>query len=187
MTCIVGLVDGKGSVLIGGDSAGVAGLSVRLRRDVKVFRVGDEMVVGMCGSFRMGQLLRYNLTPPAHPEGEDPHSYMVRLFVDAARQTFKEGGFSKLEDGVEEMPHSAFLIGYRGRLFEIDEDYQVGEVYDGYASVGCGEEFALGVLYATQKSGRTMLWRARQALECASHFSGGVRPPFVFEGLKPRA
>jgi hypothetical protein len=36
MTCIVGLVD-KGDVYIGGDSAGVAGLSLSIRADEKVF------------------------------------------------------------------------------------------------------------------------------------------------------
>ena len=40
MTCIVGLVH-EGVVYIGGDSAGVAGLSLTVRADEKVFRNSD--------------------------------------------------------------------------------------------------------------------------------------------------
>ena len=52
MTCIVGLVE-NGKVYIGGDSAGVAGLDVRMRSDEKVFTKGN-MIFGYTSSFRMG-------------------------------------------------------------------------------------------------------------------------------------
>ena len=62
MTCIVGLVH-EGTVFIGGDSAGVAGLSLVVRADEKVFRNGD-FLMDFTTSFRMGQLLRYNPDSP---------------------------------------------------------------------------------------------------------------------------
>lgn len=62
MTCIVGLVD-KGSIYMGGDSAGVAGLSVTTRADEKVFLNGP-FIMGFTTSFRMGQILRYKFVPP---------------------------------------------------------------------------------------------------------------------------
>lgn len=51
MTAIVGLVE-KGNVYIGGDSAGVAGLSISIRGDEKVFKVGP-FIMGFTSSFRM--------------------------------------------------------------------------------------------------------------------------------------
>ena len=53
---------------IGGDRAGVAGLSLTVRADEKVFQNG-EFLMGFTTSFRMGQLLRYSLKPPPPPAG----------------------------------------------------------------------------------------------------------------------
>lgn len=58
MTCIVGLVENN-KVYIGGDSAGVAGLSLMKRADEKVFKK-DEFIFGFTSSFRMGQLIGGN-------------------------------------------------------------------------------------------------------------------------------
>jgi hypothetical protein len=55
MTCIVGIVE-NGKVYMGGDAAGVNGYSVRVRKDPKLFKVG-EFLFGYTSSFRMGQLL----------------------------------------------------------------------------------------------------------------------------------
>ena len=43
MTCIVGLVH-EGVVYIGGDSAGVGGMSLTVRADEKVFRNGEFLM-----------------------------------------------------------------------------------------------------------------------------------------------
>jgi hypothetical protein len=67
MTAIVGLVH-KESVTIGGDSAGVSGLSLSVRADAKVFRKG-RYLFGFTTSYRMGQLIRYSLQPPK-PKGD---------------------------------------------------------------------------------------------------------------------
>ena len=75
MTCIVGLVH-EGVVYIGGDSAGVAGLSLTVRADEKVFQNG-EFLMGFTTSFRMGQLLRYSLKPPCSYPDDDINQYMV--------------------------------------------------------------------------------------------------------------
>ena len=64
MTCIVGYLDKKTKkVTIGGDSAGVAGLDITIRKDEKVFKV-DNFIIGCTSSFRMIQLLRFSFKPP---------------------------------------------------------------------------------------------------------------------------
>src|SRR5690242_15173484 len=85
MTCIVGLVAADGRVHLGGDSAGIAGYDLTVRKDPKVFRVG-EFAVGFTSSFRMGQLLRFAFTPP--PIEGDLDAYMVTTFVNALRDCF---------------------------------------------------------------------------------------------------
>jgi ATP-dependent protease HslVU (ClpYQ) peptidase subunit len=177
MTCIVGLVhDGK--VYMGGDSAGVCGYDLQVRADEKVFQNG-EFIMGFCGSFRMGQLLRYKFKPPAHYPGVPDDEYMVTTFIDSVRECLKTGGYAWNENGRES--GGRFLVGYRGHLFFIDNDYQVGRLADGFAAVGCGDQIAHGALYAT--IGKPPEERIKTALEAAERFSAGVRGPFVIKSL----
>lgn len=177
MTCIVGIVH-NGKTYLGGDSAGVSGLDITIRKDKKVF-VNGEFVMGFTSSFRMGQVLQYDFTPPEIGDETDMMAYMVRTFIPAVRESFKEAGYSKIDSNRE--TGGCFLVGVRGHLFQVDSDFQVGENLDGYAAVGCGESYAMGSLFTT--STHTTLkpkWRLEQALEAATKFSGGVCAPFNF-------
>lgn len=181
MTCIVGLVQ-NGHVYMGGDSAGVAGYELVLRRDPKVFRVGP-FVIGFTSSFRMGQLLHYKLAAPGRTTSQDVAAYMATDFVDAVRTCLQTGGYARKEN--EEETAGTFLVGYSGRLFTIDSDYQVGESIDNFAAVGCGAQVALGALFATPQ--RPPRERLTTALKAAERHSAGVRGPFAFETLKATA
>lgn len=179
MTCIVGFVEGD-TVWIGGDSAGVGGYSLTVRADQKVFRNG-AMLFGFTSSFRMGQLLRYALTIPDHDPRVDVDKYMATTFIDAVRECLKAHGWASKKD--ENERGGVFLVAYKGQLFRIDTDYQVGRPMDGFAAVGCGEDIALGALFASgHLTGRD---RADQALQAAERFSAGVRGPFCIEALLP--
>lgn len=172
MTAIVGVAHG-GKVYIGGDSSGMAGWETHVRADAKVFTNGPY-VMGFTTSFRMGQLLRYKLAPPPHPEGESTDRFMVTTFVDAVRACLKDGGFAKADNGREE--GGDFLVGYQGRLFEIDSDYQVGEFVNGYGAIGAGSQTALGALYATKDLAPRK--RVLVALKAANRHNGAVCGPF---------
>lgn len=176
MTCIVGIVD-EDKVYIGGDSAGVAGLNLWVRADLKVFNIG-EFVFGFTSSFRMGQLLQYSFTPPKIGNG-DLMKYMATDFVDAVRETLKAGGYAQIDKNVEKA--GAFLVGVRGRLFSIEDDYQVGETICGYNAVGCGASFALGSLATTEGQDLPPKQKVRIALEAAEKFSAGVSKPFTIK------
>lgn len=179
MTCIVGLVEGS-TVWMGGDSAGVAGLDISLRADSKVFRNGD-FLIGFTSSFRMGQLLRFRLRPPARRPDQDLFHYMVCDFVESVRVCLKEGGFAHRSNDVE--TGGFFLVATEGRLFSIQDDYQVSEFSRGFHAIGCGAHYALGSLYTTRDLPAEQ--RVRRALETAEHFSGGVRAPFTIEQVGP--
>ncbi len=169
MTCIVGLVD-KGNVYIGGDSAGVSGLSITIRADEKVFANGP-FVMGFTTSFRMGQLLRYKFDPPQQTQSQNDMNYMVTSFIDAARKCFTDNAFGEKGKG------GSFLVGYRGNLYTIDSDFQVGVARDAFDAVGCGSDLALGSLHSTQ--GKKPETRVGMALEAAARFNAGVAPPFL--------
>jgi ATP-dependent protease HslVU (ClpYQ) peptidase subunit len=180
MTCIAGIVAKDGSVIIGGDSAGVAGLDMSVRKDAKVFRC-DGFLYGFTTSFRMGQILRYSFKPPDHDPRVDTDTYLRTEWIDAVRKALEAGGFAKKSNGEE--TGGMFLLGYRGRLFQVESDYQIGEDVAPYAAVGCGYAFAKGAMFATQHSDLAEIARVRLALECAESHSAGVRGPFVVETL----
>lgn len=177
MTCIAGITH-NGVVHISGDSAGVAGLDLRIRRDSKVFKNG-EFVFGCTTSFRMIQLLRYALTVPKRHPDTDVMTFMTTTFMDCVRTTLKSGGFCNVNNNVES--GGTFLIGHAGRLFAVYSDFQVEETNDSFNACGCGETYALASLFSTNGSTLTPTERLTAALECAAHFSAGVIGPFVHE------
>ena len=168
MTCVVGLED-HGKVYIGADSLGVnvSTLEKTIREDVKVF-INGPFIMGCTTSFRMIQILQYQFVPPAHPVGSDDMRFMVNEFIDAVKKCFKDGDFS---GGGE------FLVGYNGKLYSIENDFQVGKPTLKYDAVGCGARFAVGAMFANNKL--KPVARIKNALEAATTFSAGVAPPFV--------
>lgn len=163
---------------MGADSAGTnVNFKQRTRLDKKVF-INGEFIIGFTSSFRMGQLLKYKLNPPKYISEihGDIFKYMCTHFIDSLRQCLKEGGYAQIDKGEES--GGCFLVGFRGRLFEIESDFQVGENADKYSAVGCGEEYALGTLYSLKDKKMTAAEQIKSALACAEYFSAGVRGPF---------
>lgn len=175
MTAIAAIVEND-HVWMGGDSAGVAGLSLSLRSDPKVFRNG-EFLLGYTSSFRMGQLLEYHFSPSVPHEGEVGMAYMVRTFVPAIRELFKSHGYLQTDKGREEA--GQFLVGWRGELYSIDIDFQVGRQQMPFFACGCGAELVLGSLYSTAEYEIDPAERIDLALRAAEAFSVGVRGPFT--------
>lgn len=183
MTCIVAVREG-GDVWMGGDSAGVAGYSLTVRADAKVFRRerrGDPWLFGFTTSFRMGQLIRHRLDLPEGPDPDDDGDdavdrFLCTTFVDSLRTCLKDGGWLGRDDGRDD--GGTFLVGYRGRVFNVADDFQVGEAVLPYDAVGCGDEYALGALHATVHAGLAPEARVRGALAAAEHLSAGVARPF---------
>jgi len=177
MTCIVGIVNKKEKrVVMGADSAGVGGYEITIRKDPKIFKVGD-FVIGCTSSFRMIQLLRFSLKLPKVEK--EIYEYMCTDFIDAVRKCLKEGGFMEKERDAEVI--GTFLVAYKDRLFKIESDLQVGESVDGIMACGCGENYALGVLKYNQLLAGIELDTERiitNSLIIAEKLSAGVAKPF---------
>jgi len=184
MTCIVGWVDKSGDIYFGGDSAavGVGNLSLEIRKDVKVFKK-KNMIFGFTTSFRMGQLLMFKLDIPYHPPKLSDYEYMCTDFIDGVRKCLKDNGYSEVDKNVEKV--GEFLVGYRGRIYHIYNDLQVGMMDHNYDACGCGRGYAIGSL-ATNDENICPKKVILKALEVAEKFSGGVRKPFRILKLKSK-
>lgn len=178
MTCIVG-IELRDGVLIGGDSAGVAGSHVEDRTDLKVFANG-HFVVGFSGSYRVGQILQCHWRPPEQPVGLEDWAFMVRDVVESVRKVLQGCG-SRGTNGNGDAHDGPFLLGYRGKIYKVDTDFQVGRCREGFNACGSGARVALGALRALRfgdKAGGPE--DIVIALDAAEHFDSGVRRPFNF-------
>ena len=178
MTCIVAVIDGR-NIIMGGDSAAVdASLEVRTRQDEKVF-VRDGYTIGFTSSFRMGQIIHHVADLPRAPTRGDPNAFMCSRFIPAVMQAFDTNGYGgAAEDGKR---GGTFIVGFMGQLFEVHEDFQVCHIAEDYTAIGSGSSIALGSLYST-RGWKDPLKRVREALEAATHFNAGVRPPYLIVG-----
>ena len=178
MTAIAALID-NGKCYIGGDSAGISpDYTLTTRKDEKVFE-NRGLLIGFTSSFRLGSLLRFSFRPPTQAKTISDVEYMNTVFIDAVRRCFRDGGFMTVSENVE--TGGTFIIGYKGALYEVIDDFQVAIPADNYIACGCGRDLVMGSLYSTQ--GLEPEARIRKALEAAEHFSGGVRGPFIIKSI----
>ena len=184
MTCIVALAVGN-KVVLGGDSAASdekSGLILQTT-DPKVFKVG-QFGIGFVDSFRMGQILQYNWTPPIYKPTagfKNLDKFMRTKFVESIKEAYQENGYGKFGSNTEDGDEGGIIIiavQNTGRIFTMDVDYHVSELNTSYYAEGSGQQVALGSLFSTGAV-KTPRKRVRMALEASSKFIMSVRAPFT--------
>jgi len=193
MTCIVALRNDD-HIYMGSDSAGVCDedMTIVTRLDKKVFtrsfgEADEQMIFGFCGSFRIGQLLRYTFIIPIHHKQKSDVEYIVTDFVSHFKNMLKSNGALSIDkDTQTEEQDGSLLIGYRDQLFLIEEDFQVGLPAENYSSVGMGSQVAQGAMYATENLVLPFSPKDRIeiALNASALFCAGVRGPFTILNIK---
>lgn len=178
MTCIVAVaLDGK--VWMGGDSLALSGCDVAERQG-KVFIWGN-LIIGISGSVRVSQLVEYGL--PTHEsigsqDREEPDLvYLVNKFIPAIRDILKQGGYTKIESGVESI-QDIILIGMNGNIYKMYSDFAVCKPDGKFAAIGSGEAFALGALAVEQITSGNVEEKIWKALEVSAKFNVGIGPPY---------
>jgi hypothetical protein len=184
MTCVVALIH-ENKVLLGGDAAASDDKSglIFQRTDPKVFKVG-QFGIAFVDSFRMGQILQYNWTPPIYKPTvgyRNLDKFIRTKFIESIKDAFKEQGYGNFGSGTEDGDEGGiFIITVQGagRIFTMDSDFHIGEADVQYMAEGAGQELALGSLFSTS-SIKTPRKRVRMALDAAAKFNMSVRPPFT--------
>lgn len=170
-------------IWIGADSAGTDGCGGQtIRADTKVFQ-GGGFTMGFCGSFRMGQVLRFDLKPRLQPDGMDDYEYMVTHFISDVRGVLKNAGFAHVKHGVE--TGGEFLVAYRDGLYQVEEDFQVGINAGNYVAIGSGATVASGAMAILTADEVEPAKAIRRALKVASEQDAFVAPPFVVRKHRP--
>lgn len=189
MTCIVGVTLDKG-VWIGGDTCAsdkvskfnniqpkVFTHSIEVDTAISGFPSYEKMLIGCSGSFRTMQVIKFSFKPPSMRYRQDALSYLINEFTDELKATFAVKGVSKKSKDVDCF-NGCFLIGFRGKLYFMDEAYQILMPESQEFAIGSGADFALGSLYSTRKSGKDPHARIEEALQCAEEYNLQTQGPF---------
>lgn len=143
MTCIVAMIE-DGRVWMGADHLGSDGyIKTEFVKNDKVFKSGD-FLLGYTTSFHMGQILQYRWGQPTRPEGVSDDMYFYKYVMDSFIQCFKDNGYGE-KQGVGWVSGN-FLVGWKGRLFEVENAHALE--HEKFASVGSGCYHALGAMKA---------------------------------------
>ncbi len=172
MSTVVGIVDGK-KVWIGADSlASTEEGDARPMKTKKIFRNGPYLI-GFIGSVRGGQVL--------YPEYFTPPKKIMEL-PDAIIAQLQEKGCLLTNEQSQSLHSCNYLIGFKGKLYEVLVDFQMTEVAS-YTSIGAGSYYAFGSLHTTEqmKDDFTPGMRIELALAAAEEFSTATRGPFYYE------
>ena len=168
MTCIVGLVK-DGVVWVGGDRLSSNAFIKKVPDQSKVFFIGEnkEFLFGGSGTWRMIDFMQHEFVPPIHPDNMSSDRYMRTMFIKEIQKAFNDNDIPLNSD-----IHSPyFIIGYRGKLFEFQNDMSI-LTHNDMVSIGSGYEFAYGALYAMRnKSPKKAI---TTAIEAATEFCPSV-------------
>ena len=176
MTCIVGLVhDGK--IYMGGDGQYLAGWRKIRSSNPKIFRLGD-MLIGTERSQRVSDIVQYALDLD-DDLWDDPTIYLLVEFIPKLQECLKAHGSMLSKEGIDEMD-ATIMIGYKGHLFIIAEDFSLSQIGSAYEAIGGGAKYAVGYLYATDDIVSIGPEQAiENAISCASHFSASCGGPIT--------
>lgn len=182
MTIIAALRDGD-TIYMGADSwisDGENGEGTRSSTP-KVWKK-DELCFGATGSARTIDLLCRQLTITCARRAPDAFDFLSVNVATAIRMLLAEHGQLKNDDGIEQMNDTALVIGCRGRLFEMDNEFAVWESHADYVAIGAAQDLALGSLHTSAQSTMTPPQRIKAALEASEEFCSQIRGPFTLLG-----
>jgi ATP-dependent protease HslVU (ClpYQ) peptidase subunit len=166
MTVIVGIADGT-NVYIGGDRAASDGDSVISMSRPKVGVRGD-WIYGYSGDIGIGQYMDV-IDLPVLDKDDDPYMVIINELIYAMHERIDR--VIKTDE-----PQADFLIGARGRLFELStEAWGVIEINE--SSIGSGSQFALGSLHTTYTYTIPTKERVELALNAAITYSPSCQAP----------
>jgi ATP-dependent protease HslVU (ClpYQ) peptidase subunit len=169
MTCIVG-IEVQGKVLLAGDIQGTGGNNKIVHTQSKVFNK-NGVVFGYTTSYRFGQILEHSLKDPVVPERDDEiYRWLLTVLVPEIKSTLKDNGWERGGNA---------LIGIRGQLWELQDDFSVLRSVKGFGAVGSGYEYAMGSLFTsmTHNKPKTPIdyeVAIQRAIEVAGTFSPSV-------------
>lgn len=187
MTAIVAL-KANGIVYMGCDSIFMDTDTYQVaKRTQSKLIVKDEMIIGItsgngCKIFQTIQF-KLKLTTTKKIPTEDLLEYMVNNFCGKLYKLLRIENLLVEDDDRKgsdpSLSPADLLIGIRGKIFQIGQDFDVAELDMPFFAIGSGGDYALGSLEATNNLlSMDPEHQVLFALKTAAKFTAGVREPF---------
>jgi ATP-dependent protease HslVU (ClpYQ) peptidase subunit len=180
MTCIVGLTNGKTTYLAADAKASNCSAQVIQERP-KIFKMmtadSEEVLVGVCGSHRIAQILECHITLP-NSRGTDTYTYLVKSFAKQLRDALKEHGHTSVNNN-RESQYGEILICFRGGVHRLQSDFSILTSEEHFDCIGSGEPFARGAMLAMPENTNPQK-RMTRAIEIAAQCCPTVGGPVTF-------
>jgi ATP-dependent protease HslVU (ClpYQ) peptidase subunit len=173
MTIIAGVV-ADGRVYLAADSFSAEGARRVRQTEPKVWRDGP-CVVGVSGSLRLAQIVRYHMSFADLSGGA--LAWLLREYIPLLKTVTAELGGLEKDDETTYLGGD-ILIGYRDVMFWIDSECSVVPIATAYTAIGSGAPYALGALWGGDWVGndtpaRTRLTQAVKAAQFFDVYCGG--------------
>lgn len=144
MTIIIGYETDKGTYLAG-DRLGSTNFTGILCKNKKIFENGD-FLFGVCGSYRMMQIIQYNFTPPKHHKDVDTWKYLIDNFLPELVNMLDKKYCLKQLNNIHTLDVGEFLFVYNGNLFRLQNDLSIIREINNFTLTGSGQYHGESVL-----------------------------------------
>lgn len=178
MTCC-GFYINKKNVYAFSDGAAYNGVTKQYVINPKFFKVG-ELWFAYTSSFRMADILQYQLDLPKKFPNDSDVEYIKKNVMERIRLVLKDNGFTSINNNKETA--GTFLIYYKNKVYTIFDDLQCNLLKKDIYAVGCGEECMTASFLASDK--KNIIETLKKCLFITSKISFGVEPPFFIKKIK---
>jgi len=143
--------------------------------------IKNNILFGVVGSIRAASLIKYKFKIPNRGKIKDDHEYLSTVFVDNLIKLLTDHGCVNKSDSEDKyIANCNLLIGFHKKLYEIFQDFYVGEIIDPpYEAIGSNGSYAMGAMYALHHN---EIYKVEEklmmSLEAVKRFSTTICNPF---------
>lgn len=131
----------------------------------KIFN-NQGVIIGGAGQVRGINLLEHAFIAPT-VNMKYPDKYMTNTFIPAMRKCFQDNGYEYRREDTSVENDNIWLIGVKGQIYRVEEDYSWEKNSNGLYVAGSGERFALGALEAMKAYNAKNITQAKMYLKKA--------------------
>ncbi len=151
MTAISAIKDVKNKkTYLASDQMGSNGFTGDNYKTTKIFK-NNTITFAICGSYRVGQILKNNLKLRNFKEKETVDEYVFDYLDIEVRKVLKDRKFLSENDGVETIKNSEIIFAIKNRIFVLQGDLAILEPEKDFITSGSGTYHQEASIYTQLK------------------------------------